>query len=158
FQHSRRMKLVLIREADQLVVRDAAPQEERKSRGQLRIADAVRLARLDVGRFLLAAHQELRTRQNPVQGQLDAVLECSASAALLIKAHRPFEICRSRSPPERPPRQRRQYLPRAGFLLSRAIRMASEDLADALGILGARWVERTLYAEEPDRRIILQLR
>ena len=71
---------------DQLVVRNAAPQEERQARGQFQVADAIGSPGGEIGRFLFGAHEKLRARQQPPKRQLDAVLERAGAAALLVEA------------------------------------------------------------------------
>ena len=73
--------------ANQLVVRAAAPQKERQPRGQLQIADAISLARLDIGRTIFGAEHKLRMRQDELQPALDAVLEVARIPAGLIHVH-----------------------------------------------------------------------
>ena len=64
----------------QLVVRDAAPEEERQARRQLDVADPIRRARRRGPRVALDAEQELRARQERAQRHLDARFEAAGLA------------------------------------------------------------------------------
>ena len=74
-QHTGIAELLLTGEVDQLVVRNAAPEEERQTRSQLQVADAIRLTGGHVRWLLFSAHEKLRARQQPPKRQLDAVVE-----------------------------------------------------------------------------------
>ena len=63
-----------LRHLEQLGVGNGAPQEERQARGELDVADAIRLAALDPG-ILLDAEQELRRDEHRFDGGLDAALK-----------------------------------------------------------------------------------
>ena len=65
---------------EQLVVGNAAPQEERQARRELEVADAVRPRRRGAGRIALDAEQELRADEQPLERQLDARVEARRSA------------------------------------------------------------------------------
>ena len=149
-------RLFLRRQIDQFIVRDAAPQEERKPRSQFQIGDAIGFAGATFAGSRFGAHQELRARQHPAQRQLDAVFKRSFAAAFLVEAHHPLQILRSHRTPERAPRQRRKDLLRAGLFLAALDGLANEDLPHAARILGTRGVERPLNPKQADRRIVLQ--
>src|SRR5215831_12114564 len=100
------MQLALGRKVQEFVVRNAAPQEERKSRSQLDIGDAVFLTRLQIGRLGFLAKDEFGISENASQGHLDAVVEIAAFVApLLIEAHQGFEVLRSSGAAESSPRE-----------------------------------------------------
>ncbi len=79
------MELILRSNVDQRVIRDAAPEEERKTRGEFKIGDAIGLSRAQTFRLALRADQELRAREEAAQSELDTVLECPFAAAFLIE-------------------------------------------------------------------------
>ena len=62
---------------DQLIVRDAAPQEERQPRCELEVADAIRRPGGHADGSRSAAKDELRIGQNAAKPELDAGLEGS---------------------------------------------------------------------------------
>ena len=77
---------------EQLVVRDAAPQEERQARGQLQVADAVGRAGRGVRRIALDAEEELGADEQPLEGALDAPVEAALGAALLVERQQQVEV------------------------------------------------------------------
>src|SRR5690606_1546802 len=68
-------------ELDVLLVRDAAPEEERQPRRELEIADAVRLAGRDIVWLELTAVDELGFREDALDDGFDAVVEQAALLA-----------------------------------------------------------------------------
>ena len=72
-----------------LVVRDAAPQEERQARGQFQVARRGTLIRRGTGGVVFDAKYELRTGQNALQRQLDSGYRKPPFAARFVKAHNP---------------------------------------------------------------------
>ena len=69
----------------QLIVRNAAPEEEGKSRRQLEIADPVHRASRQVGRLVFEAEDELRIDEHARQGVLDPGLEASKRSPGLVE-------------------------------------------------------------------------
>ena len=67
------------RHVQQLIVRNAAPQEEREPRRQLEIADAIRRVRRDAGRIGLESEEEVRAHQHARQRHLDAGVEAASA-------------------------------------------------------------------------------
>ena len=76
----------------QLLVGNAAPQEERQPRGELQIGDPVGRLGSDTGRVLLDAEKEIRADQNPLQRQLDAGLESTAVPPRLVEPDQRLHI------------------------------------------------------------------
>ena len=90
------------RHVQQLVVGNAAPQEERQARGQLHVADAIRRLRRRARRVALDAEQELGAREHRAQRHLDAGVEVRALArASLVEAHRRLDVGGGHRPAER---------------------------------------------------------
>ena len=85
-QHRRILQLALARQPEQLVIGNAAPQEERQPRSQFEVADAIAAAGGTSGRIALDAEQKLRAGQNPLQRQ---------SRCRLRSRRRAFRIDRS---------------------------------------------------------------
>ena len=123
------VQLALLGQRQQLVVRNAAPEEERQPRRELEIADAVGAARRDAGRLALDAEEELRARPG-----------CAAAPISMprVERRRPrgparrtsSSACRSSSvdrPPIGAPRQRRQDLSARTASSSARRRPAGED-------------------------------
>ena len=152
------MQLILAGHLDQLIIRDAAPQEKGQSRREFQIGNPVGLAGSNVCGFALGPHQKLRAGENAPKGQLDAILKCPFTTAFQIESLDPFHIRRRDRPPERPAHQRRKNLFRTGRFLFRAGRPAGIDLADAARIFRPRGRERSLDLQLADRRMVLQLR
>src|SRR5690606_5869071 len=91
-EHLRVRQLVAFRELEQLVVRHAAPKEERQARREREGVDLVELALANVVRLELEAVDELRIHQRALQGHLDASLESAGLPALLVEAHQRADI------------------------------------------------------------------
>ena len=99
---------------EQIVVRNAAPQEERQPRRQREIRQAVRGAGSDARRIGLDAQQELRTGEDAAQRHVDAAVE---GAGLLAPAREEVEqhlqIGGAHVAAVGAPRKRLENLPRA---------------------------------------------
>ncbi len=67
------------RGVEQLVVRDAAPEEERQPRGELEIGQPVRGTSGDARGIALGAEEEVGIDQNPLERELDAGIEALPS-------------------------------------------------------------------------------
>ena len=76
-EHGRLVQRLLLRHVQELVIRDAAPQEERQARRQLEIGDAIRRIRRRALRLTLEAEQELRAHEDAANRQLEARLEAA---------------------------------------------------------------------------------
>ena len=63
---------------EQRVIRDAAPEEERQTRGKLEVADAIRRLRRQTVRIALGAEKKLATHEHRTERGLDAGVEISA--------------------------------------------------------------------------------
>ena len=127
---------------EQFVVRDAAPEEERKARGQLEIVDRIRRARLHAGRRALDPEQEVGIRQDADEGLLDSVVERAARVLpLAVELQERVEVVFDQRPPVGPAGNRRQDLGSAGLVV-RAGRHADEQLAPRRAGGGPRRVER----------------
>ena len=92
----------------QLLVGNAAPEEEGETRRQFEIADAIRSACRPAGRLPFDAEQELGARQDRGQTHLDARLESVAGSRRAVQLERCLQIDIRDGPPIRPPHQRRQ--------------------------------------------------
>ena len=125
---------------EQLVVGNAAPQEERQPRRQLEIVDAIGagLARcprsLGGGGLALDAEQERRARQHRAQRHLDAVLEAAVGAPLLVEAEKRLHLGGRRRTPIRAARQRGENRLRARRLVARLSPGRHEKMRLRLGV------------------------
>ena len=72
-------------DVEQLVVGEAAPEEERHPRSELEVAEPVGGARCHAVRVALDAEQELRVDQDAFERRLDARLEATLGAAGLVE-------------------------------------------------------------------------
>ena len=118
-------------QVEQLVVRDAAPQEERQARRELEVADAIGRPRRDAGRVLFDAEQELRIHQHRAQGHLDPRVEVSLRTPLPIERHRLFQVGVGDRPAIGPADQRGQDPSGAVFFVIRSRRLADKNPAAA---------------------------
>ncbi len=120
-------------ELNQLLVRDAAPQEEREPRGQLEVADAVSRPCRDLRRLDLGPVDELRIGEDALHGGLDAVIEASAFVAAGSKErHHLVDVGVGGGAAEGLARQRGNDRARALALLAALRGIALEDLVAAL--------------------------
>ncbi len=104
-------------EVEQLVVGDAAPQEEGQARRELEVADGVALPRRDPGRVALDPQHELGAREQPPQGHLDAGVEAALAPTLVEEPEEDIEIGRGDGAPVGPAREGRHDAARARGLL-----------------------------------------
>src|SRR5204862_394578 len=81
-QNRRFMQRVLLGRRQQLVVRDAAPQEERQARCEIHVADAIRRIRRGALRLAFEPEQKLRADENAAERELDAGFERRRAALL----------------------------------------------------------------------------
>ena len=84
-EDGRDAQLPALGHVEQLVVRNAAPEEERQAGRQLQVADPVALAGRDALRIALDAEQELGADQQPPQRHLDAGVEAAAGASPVVE-------------------------------------------------------------------------
>ena len=82
----------MLGEVEQLVVRNAAPQEERQPRRELDVAQPMDGAGRDVRRILLDAEQEVRDRQHALERALDAAVEAAAGASLVVERQQRVDV------------------------------------------------------------------
>ena len=157
FEHRRIVEFSLARDVDQFVVGNAAPQEKRQPGGQFQIANAIRLADRQVGRFSFDTHQKLRACQDPPNGDLNTVFKRGALASFLIEPHQTFKVFGSCGTPISAPRQRRNDLLCASLFLGglgRARGAACKHLAHAARVCRTLGSERTLNLQEANFRIV----
>ena len=143
---------------NQLVIRDAAPQEERQPRGEIEIGDAVRLTGRDARRFLLGTHEEIGTREQTTQRQLNPFVEGSIGAPLLVEVDQRADLRLRDGAAIRATCDAAENLASTDLFLRRGRWTTGEHLAAALRVLGALRVERARDAQEADRRVVLELR
>ena len=142
-------QLAAYRRVEQLVVGQAAPEEERQPRRQLQVADVVRGDGPAAVGIELDPEQELRVDENRAQRAAYAGVEVAARPALPVERHRAVEVRVRHRPPIGPPHQRGEDLPRAAFLLARLRRPAHEQP------LAARRVAHPLRGVGPgDRHLV----
>ena len=90
-QHLRLAEPLRRRQLEQLVVRDAAPEEERQARRQGEVVDAVQRVRRRAGWIALDSEQELRADEQPFDCPLNAGIE-SLRATGLVKRQQPGDV------------------------------------------------------------------
>src|SRR5687768_16766313 len=141
-QGCRVAQAALARKLEQLVVRNAAPQEERQARRELEIADAVDAAGRNVRRLFLDAVDEARRDEHAGQRDLNAGLEVPRRAPLPVKRHQRVEVRAGHGAAVRAPRDRRQDVLRARLFFRRGRGPADEDATTAWRVAGTGWIER----------------
>ena len=119
-EHRRLAKPSLLRKRQELVVRHAAPEEERQPGRQCKVADAIGPAGWHIRGGDLASIDEFRIREQPTQGLFDAVIEGSGASARGIELHEHVDVSGSHRPTEGPARQGRDNRPRTRLFLTRA--------------------------------------
>ena len=147
-EHRGVAQLAAGRGLDQLVVGQAAPEEERQPRRQLEVAHPVRPVR--PRGVALDPQQELGAHQQPAQGHLDALVEAAVGPALVEEAEQQVDVVAGGGPPVGAAGQGRQDLGRARPLGRRpgvVGRPAREDAAAARGVAGARRLERPRHRD-----------
>src|SRR5262249_9456020 len=105
-QYRRILQPILLGQAQQFLVRNTTPEEERQSRRNVEIADTIRSIRWNVGRICLNTKQELRTHQQSSQSALDSAIEAVLLfTAFAIKREERLEIRIGDGPPIRTARE-----------------------------------------------------
>ena len=130
-EHARVGKAPLRRLIEQLVVGNAAPQEERKARRQLQVAEGPHLAGHVSRGVALDAEQELGTHENPLQRPPDAVLESAVAATRLVELEQHLQVRLGHRPSIGAAGDGRHDPPGAGGLFFRVVRTADEQAAAA---------------------------
>ncbi len=142
------------REVQELIVRDAAPQEKGQARRQLEIADAICRAGPHAGWIGFDAKQKLWTHQDALDRCLNTGVEAPSGAAISVERHQRGDIGLRRRPPIRSTGERRENPPGTTLLVARAARgPAYEDLASAWQILGHSSVEGADNVDARDGRV-----
>ncbi len=145
-QRSRRRGL------QQLVVGDAAPEEERQARGERKVVDAICRTGGETFGPSLEAIEETRVDQESRDGLLDAGLEPAVLRPALVEAEQRLErgVARIHGPPIRERREPGQDLARARHLVAAAGGEAAEDGAPARRVAGAGRLERPVDLDAVD--------
>ena len=109
---------------EELVVRNATPEEERQPRGQFEITDTIRCPGCNILWIAFDAKQKLRTRQQSPYPEFDTCLEPTVGLPLVVEAEQHVEVALRHRPAIGTPRQRRQDLPSAsgGVATCRTVR------------------------------------
>ena len=126
----------------QLIVRDAAPEEEGEPRRELDIADAMGAGGCRAARILLDAKQEFRRHEKRLERLFDAVIEIAVAASAFVKREQWLDVCRRDRSPKCPVQQRRQDRTRARRFILRARRPADEDPGATRRLSACRWIVR----------------
>src|SRR5262245_56860033 len=132
-EHRRLVQLPADGRVEQLVIGDAAPQEERQTRRQLDVRKGVRRSRRDAGRIGFDLEQKIGAHEHTLDAGANARVEVSFSASGLIEAHERLDVVAGRRPPVRATRERRENLRGAGGLFT-----AAGGLADVYPLTAGR--------------------
>ena len=146
FKHRRIAEPAALGDGEQLVVGNAAPQEERQARRQLDVADPVNGPGTRIRRIELHAENELGRHQDLLQRQSHARLEPAGPGALLVEGEELRQIVGSDRPPIGAVREAGDDLFRASLLFGGRRRMADENL------VAARCCPRSLHIEGAGNR------
>ena len=92
FERRRILQRAASRLGQQLLVRDAAPEEERQPRRQLVVTEAERRARRDARRLAFETEEELRIDEHARDRPLDSALERAALAAVPIELQQRLHV------------------------------------------------------------------
>ena len=137
-EHGRILQLARARQRQQLVVRDAAPEEERQARRELDIADAIRRARR-------RRSADRARRGTGTSGWRESAASAASMPVSKLPSRRPSSVessspaadpARSTGCAVRAARERREDLLGAGRLAGRGLRTAREDPAAAGRVAG----------------------
>ena len=142
-QHGGVLQLALLRQVQQLVVGNAAPQEEGEPRRQFQIADAIDAAGRAARRILLDAEEEVGRNQQRAQRLLDAEIEIALRAAAAIKSQQRLEVGIGHRTAEGAAAHAGQNGAGARFLVLRGGRAAHKDPGAAGRVAGTRDVIRS---------------
>ena len=112
-EHHTVLQLSARRRAQQLVVRNAAPEKKRQARGELEIADAIGRAGREVRRLLFDAEEKLRAHQHAFDGSLNAAIESALGPARGVKREQALDVLVGGRTPVRPPHESRENPRRA---------------------------------------------
>ena len=126
-QHGGVAQPPLLGQRQQLVVRDAAPQEERQPRREVDVGNPVRRPGLDSVRVALDAQQELGRDEQRFQRPLDAGFEAALFVSGRVRQQQRVHVGAGDRPAEGAARQIRQDLPGARFFIRRPVRIAHEN-------------------------------
>ena len=125
------------RRLSQVVVRNAAPEEERQPRREVHIADAIGGAGRRRCGLALDAEEEARSGQDALEPSLDAGVE-AVCRTLPIETEERLHVALGDRPPIGARRERRQNLSCARFLGRGVLGTADEYRAAARRVSGAR--------------------
>ena len=128
-----RSRLVL-GQRQQLVVRRAAPEEERQARCQLQVAHPVRRPRPGARRVALDAEDEVGAHQEPLEPEAHAGLEAPVAAPGLEEVEQRLDLGPGDRAAIRAPGQPLEDAPRAGRLVRPARGTAGEDARAGNGV------------------------
>ena len=106
-ERRRLAKPSLLRKGQELIVRHAAPEEERQPGRQRQVADAIGPAGRHSRGGDLASIDEFRIREQATQRFLDAVIEGAGASARAVELHEHADVGGSHRPAEGPARQGR---------------------------------------------------
>lgn len=130
----------------QFIVRNTAPQEERQARGQVEIANPVRLSGRQIRGLGLNPEEKLGLGKNRAQRHFNAVIEIRTLSSGFINFYQAFHILRSGRLTECAAREVGNDLLRTLLFLACIRRPASENLLASGNVLGANRVVRAFDA------------
>jgi len=117
FQHLRVVELAAFRQCQQLLVRDAAPQEKRQACGQFQVAEAIGGTRRYAIRIDFNSEQELRANQNSFHRAADSGFKSPRRQAGPVEAEQRLKIFVGEWPPISAPGQRGENRSGAALVL-----------------------------------------
>jgi hypothetical protein len=106
-------QLALQSQVEQLVIRDAAPKEERQTRSQIDVVNGIGLLRTHPGGILLYAEQELRANEKRTDRHLNAIVEAALQLPFFVELERNTQVFLGHCSPKRAPHEGGKELLRA---------------------------------------------
>ena len=126
-EHGRRLQRALRRHPQELVVGNAAPEEERQARRQFEVAEPVDAAHRDVRGIAFHPEDEFRTGQNAAQREIDAAVERARFlAAARVEVQQDLHVVIGQIAAVGATRERRENLPRTRRFLARDSRAGTK--------------------------------
>ena len=125
------LQLAAHRHVEQFVVRNAAPEEERQTRRELDIGDAIRRACREMCRIDLDAEEEVGSDQHALERRLDRLIERPGPSARPVELDQRLHVVVGHRTPIGAACQRRKDSLRARLLAGDRSRPAHEDPAAA---------------------------
>ena len=145
-------QLPLSGQREQLLIGRRAPQEERQARRKIRVGDAICAARPHVAGLALQTEDEMRAREDRLEGRPHATFEALLRRASLVERQQTIDLVAAERPAVCLGAETRDDLTRARLLFVRQRRPAREDLLAARRVRNSGDLERSVDDQIADMR------